>query len=90
MYPILKTELPQESKTPHPLKILKYPDKKLYSLSRNPLRKPYKALEKYQPSRRPPPQKKTIPLNKLNFNTREKILTPPEKISPLSEKSQPP
>ena len=73
MYPILKTELPQESRlTPHPLKILKHPDKKLYSLSRNPLRKPYKALEKYQPSRRPPPQKKSILLNKLNFNTREK------------------
>ena len=41
-----KTELPQESKlTLHPLKILKHPDKKLYSLTRNPLRKPYKALK---------------------------------------------
>ena len=79
----------QKELTPHPLKILEHPDKKRYSLgiilipSKN-----LKPLEKYQPSLPPPPNKKRklfIPLNKLKFNTTEKIPTPLENISDTSE-----
>ena len=94
---------PEKNLTPHHLKKVEHPDKKLYALVIILIpRENLKPLETYQPSPTPP-KNLSIPLNILNFNTMEKLLTPPEKsqtlpktspplqkqFKPLPEKSQP-